>query len=150
MDWDLLLAIAHHLSVFALVAVFAAEWALFRPGLGGKQVRQLARIDAAYGALAGVVIVVGIIRVIFAAKGWDYYSTNHSFWGKMIAFALMGILSVPPTIAIRRWVKAGGDSLDYVPPAAEISRYRRFLHFEALALLFIPIFAAAMARGYGS
>lgn len=31
MDWDLFLAAAHHLAVFALVAVFAAEFALVRP-----------------------------------------------------------------------------------------------------------------------
>jgi putative membrane protein len=51
---------------------------------------------------------------------------------------------------MRRWVKAGDGSENYAPPVAEVGRYRRFLHFQALALLFIPIFAAAMARGYGS
>ena len=112
--------------------------------------RQLARIDAAYGAFAAVVIVVGIVRVIFAAKGWDYYSGNHAFWGKMLAFLVMGVLTVPPSLAIRRWVNAGGGSDAFLPPEDEVRRNRRFLHFQALALLFIPIFAAAMARGYGS
>jgi len=52
MDWNLILACAHHLAVFMLVAVFAAEFALLRPGLGGARLRQLARIDAAYGGIA--------------------------------------------------------------------------------------------------
>ena len=44
---DLILASAHHVAVFTLVALFAAEFALLRPGLGGARVVQLARIDAA-------------------------------------------------------------------------------------------------------
>lgn len=149
MDWDLVLASAHHLAVFALVSLFAAEFALLRPGLSGPRIRQLAWVDAAYGAVAGLVIVVGIIRVIFGAVGWEYYVGNHAFWGKMGAFLVMGLLTVPPTMAIRGWLKAGGDGADYAPPADELARQRRFLHIQAGVLVLIPIFAAAMARGYG-
>ncbi|NGP16742.1 DUF2214 family protein [Devosia aurantiaca] len=146
MDWDFVLACAHHLAVFTLVGIFAAEFALLRPGIGASQVRQLAKVDAAYGAVAGLVIVVGIIRVIFGDMGWQYYLGNHAFWGKMTAFLIMGLLTVPPTIAIRRWDKAGAGA----PPANEVAASRRFVHLQAGVLLFIPIFAAAMARGYGS
>lgn len=150
MDWDLVLACAHHVAVFTLVALFAAEFALLRPGLSGARIGQLARIDAAYGAVAGIVIVVGIIRVIFGAVGWEYYVGNHAFWGKMAAFLVMGLLTIPPTMAMRRWVKAGEGSADYAPPEAEVASNRRFLHLQAGVLLLIPIFAAMMARGYGS
>ena len=68
MDIDLILAIGHHLAVFLLVAIFAAEFALLRPGLAGARVGQLARIDAAYGGVAALVIVVGVLRVIFGAR----------------------------------------------------------------------------------
>ena len=47
MDMDLILASSHHLVVFLLVAIFAAEFALLRPGLAGNRIGQLARIDAA-------------------------------------------------------------------------------------------------------
>jgi putative membrane protein len=150
MDIDLILAIAHHLAVFALVAIFAVEFALIRPGLAAPAIRQLGRIDGVYGALAGVVIVVGIIRTVFAAKGWDYYAGNHMFWGKMTAFLLVGLLSVPPTLAIRRWAKGLADSASFAPPAGEIAAARRFIHLQAAFLLLVPIFAAAMARGSGS
>ena len=145
MDWDLFLAGAHHLAVFALVAVFAAEFALLRPGVSGERLTQLARIDAAYGAVATAVILVGIIRVIFGASGWEYYVANTAIWAKMAAFGVMGALTVPPTLAIRRWVKAGGDT----PPMAEVGGARRYLHLQAAVLVLIPLFAAAMARGYG-
>jgi putative membrane protein len=147
---DLVLASAHHLAVFTLVALFAAEFALLRPGLGGGRVNQLARIDAAYGAVAGIVIVVGILRVIFGAGSWEYYVGNQFFWAKMAAFLVMGLLTIPPTLAFRRWVKAGGGAADYAPPETEIAASRRYLHLQAAVLLLIPIFAAAMAGGFGS
>lgn len=150
MDIDLILAISHHLSVFALVALFAAEFALLRPGLSTRQVHQLSRIDMAYGAIAGIVVVVGVLRVIFGASGWQYYVGNPVFWGKMAAFLLMGLLTIPLTMAIRRWDKAGGSDPAYAVPPGEIASNRRCLHLQAGLLLFIPAFAAAMARGYGS
>ena len=150
MDWDLFLAAAHHLAVFALVAVFAAEFALVRPGLAGPRLAQLARLDAAYGAMAALVVAVGLCRIFFGAVDAGYYWGNHAFWGKMAAFLIMGLLTIPPTLSIRRWRDASKDVQGYEPPAGEIAASRRFIHLQAGALVLIPIFAAAMARGYGS
>lgn len=147
MNVDLLLTIGHHLSVFTLVGLIAAEFALLRPGLGGRRIGQLARIDAAYGGMAMLVIVIGVLRVIYGASGWEYYVGNHAFWGKMAAFVAVGLLSVPPTIAIRNWVRAARTAPDYEVPAAELARGRRFLHIEVAILGLIPVFAAVMARG---
>lgn len=150
MDIDLILASAHHLAVFTLVGLFAAEFAMLRPGLAGARIGQLARIDAAYGAVAGLVIVIGIVRVIFGATGWQYYVGNQMLWGKMGAFLIMGLLTIPPTLALRRWAAAARTDSTYTPPEGEIAGNRRFIHLQAAFLLVIPIFAAAMARGYGS
>lgn len=150
MDIDLLLAIAHHFAVFTLVAIFAAEFTLVRPGLAGSRLNQLARIDAAYGAMAMIVIVVGVVRVIFGASGWEYYVHNHAFWGKMAAFLVVGLLTIPPTLAYRRWQKAQQGDATYAPPLGEIKRQRRFIHIQAGFFLLILAFAAAMARGYGA
>ena len=149
MDIDLILASSHHLVVFLLVAIFASEFALLRPGLAGNRIGQLARIDAAYGGVAMLVIVVGVLRVIFGASGWEYYVSNYAFWAKMAAFLVMGLLTVPPTLAIRRWLKAQKGDANYAVPATEIATSRRYIHLQAGLLLLIPIFAAAMARGYG-
>ena len=144
-DLNLVLAIAHHLAVFTLVAIFAAEFALLRPGIEGKRLMQLSKVDGAYGAVAGLVIVVGIIRVIFGGAGWEYYVGNWVFWAKMVAFLAIGLASIPPTMAIIRWRKAGG-----APSDSDVNTARRFLYLEAGLLIFIPAFAAAMARGYGT
>lgn len=146
---DLSLAIAHHLAVFTLVAVFAAEFALLRPGIDGRRLGQLGALDRAYGGIAMLVIVVGILRVIFGAAGWQYYVGNWVFWAKMIAFAGVGLASIQPTVAILRWVKAAKTDAGFNPPPAEVSAARRFLYLQAALLVLIPSFAAAMARGYG-
>lgn len=147
---DLILAGLHHLAVFTLIAVFASEFVLLRPGLEGRRVGQLSAIDAAYGAAAGIVIIVGIIRVIFGASGWEYYVFNAAFWAKMAAFAAMGGVSAIPTRAYIGWRKAYAADQSFNPPDDEVRRMRGFLFVEVGLVALVPLFAAAMARGYGA
>lgn len=74
---DLAFAIGHHLLIFALAAVLAFEIGAIRPGMTGADVRRVGRVDAWYGILAGLILIVGFSRAVFAAKGWAYYSHNH-------------------------------------------------------------------------
>jgi len=147
---DLVLAIAHHLAVFSLVGVFAAEFFLLREGVTSPRLTQLGQIDRLYGMLAGIVVVVGIVRVIFGAAGPWYYLGNQMFWAKMTAFVLVGLLSIAPTRAILEWRKAAVSDPSYSPTRTAIGRARLFLRIQAVLLALIPAFAAAMARGYGS
>jgi len=145
MTTDLLLAIAHHLLAFCLVAALAMELVIVRPGLSRAELPRLGRIDGAYGGMALAIILVGIGRVLYGLKGWEFYVYNHAFWAKMAAFVLVGLLSIPPTLRIIRWRRAAGETV----PEAEIASMRRWLKAEAIVLAFVPIFAAAMARGIG-
>ncbi|MEO5805382.1 DUF2214 family protein [Devosia sp.] len=149
MDIDLLLACLHHLAVFTLVGIVAAEFALLRPGIAGAQLSRLGMIDGAYGAVAGLVLVAGVLRVFFGASGINYYAHNWVFGLKMAAFLGVGLLSIQPTLAILRWRKTLKTNPGFVPTDAEVKRSRNFLHGEIALLVFIPLFAAAMARGYG-
>lgn len=146
MEIDLHLAMAHHVLAFLLVAVLAMEIALVRPGLAAGGLPFLSRIDAAYGAVAVALIAVGVCRVIYGAKGWDYYSPYPVFWAKMAAFAAVGFLSIPPTIAIARWRRAAGTGVAVVPES-QIRAVRTYLFAEAGFLVAIPLLAAMMARG---
>lgn len=150
MDIDLILASAHHLAVFTIIGIIAAEFALLRPGIGGPRLMQLARIDGAYGIAATLVIAVGIGRVYFGIKGPDYYLGNHVFWTKMALFIAVGLLSIQPTVSLLRWSKALKADAAFVPADKDIAASRRFIHFQIIGLALIPIAAAAMARGYGS
>ncbi|MEW9838161.1 DUF2214 family protein [Mesorhizobium marinum] len=143
---DLILAILHHFLVFALAGLLAAELALIRPGLSGRNLGLVGRLDGAYGGVAMAVIVVGVCRVIFGLKGWEFYVSNHAFWGKMIAFVIVGLLSIKPTMRILAWRRSGADAV----PDTEILAVRSWLKGEVFFLALVLVFAAAMARGFGA
>lgn len=142
---DLVLAILHHLLVFSLAGLLAAELALIRPSLSGPGLGLLGRIDRAYGGVAVAVIVVGVCRVIFGLKGWEYYVANHAFWGKMAAFVIVGLLSIRPTMRILAWRRSGANDV----PESEILAVRGWIKGEIFFLALVLVFAAAMARGVG-
>jgi putative membrane protein len=146
---DLILAILHHLAVVILIVLIAVELGLLKPGLSVRDLRILAIVDAAYGATAGLVIIIGVCRVIWGIKGVDFYLSNPWFWSKMASFALIGILSVPPTIAILKWRKVGRADATFLPPDTEVSRLRVFVKTQVALLALVVAFAAAMAR-YGA
>lgn len=145
---DLLLAILHHLLIFMLAGILASELVLTRKGLSGRELRLLGHIDRMYGIVALAIIVIGIGRVFYGLKGWEYYVTNGAFWAKMAAFAGVGILSIRPTMRILAWRRAASAE-SYVVPDAEIAAARGLLKAEAAVFALIPIFAAMMARGIG-
>jgi putative membrane protein len=142
--FDLSLAIGHHLLIFALFGVLVAELVLIRSGVDKAAIARTARIDLWYGICAGAIVVLGFTRAIFAAKGWNYYEHNAFFWAKITTFVLIAVLSVPPTGTYIRWQRSGT-----VPSNAEIVTVRRFLWAEVALFALLPIFAAAMARGFG-
>ena len=146
---DLILAVLHHLLIFALAGVIAFEIGVAKEGLTDADIRRLGKVDLWYGILAGLILIVGFSRAVFAAKGWDYYSENHFFWAKIGAFAIVGILSIQPTVAYIRWRAALKDDPSFRPNARQIATVRRFLWAEVFFFALMPIFAAAMARGYG-
>ncbi len=147
---DLLLAIVHHLIVFGLAAVLAAELALMRSSTMSPQtVKLLGRFDFFYGMLAMAILVVGFVRVWYGAKGPDFYLHNHAFWAKIAAFAVVGLISIKPTMRILAWQKSLKDNAAFVPTLPEIAKLRRWLLIELHVFALIPIFAAMMARGVG-
>jgi putative membrane protein len=149
MTIDLLLAIAHHLLVFSLAAVIAAEAVLVASEPSHDALRRLASIDRSYGLVAGLVILVGAGRVVFGLKGWEFYVYNWVFWAKMAAFAGVGLLSAVPTMRFIGWTRAAAGNPDYRVPADELARVRRLVRWEIAVFALIPVLAAAMARGFG-
>ena len=147
---DLVLAIAHHLLVFSLAGVLAFELGVVRPGIAAKDIARIAGVDLWYAILAAAIVIVGFVRANFAAKGWGYYSHNGFFWSKIGTFALVGVLSIIPTIAFIRWRRAAKADPAFTPPEADLRNVKRILWGEALLFLLIPVFAALMARGYGA
>ncbi len=141
---DLAFAIGHHLLIFALFGVLFAGLIAVRKGMDSTMVSRIASVDLWYGVLAALIVIVGFSCAVFAAKGWTYYQHNGFFWAKIGTFAVVGLLSVPPTIRFIQWRKAGVS-----PSDDQVKSVRRYLHAEVVLFALLPMFAAAMARGYG-
>jgi putative membrane protein len=146
---DLILAILHHLAIVTLIVLLGIEFALMKPGLSSVDLLRLAKVDVAYGVVAGLVIAVGVCRVVWGAKGPDFYMSNPWFWAKMASFALIGLLSVPPTMKLLTWRRTLRQDPAFLPPPADVARLRGFVHAEMALLALVVAFAAAMAR-YGA
>jgi putative membrane protein len=147
---DLLLAIGHHLLIFALLGVLVMEMMILRPEMSPAAVLRVGRIDSIYGVLAGLILIVGFSRVFFGIKGSAFYLGNPVFWAKIAAFAAVGLLSIPPTIRMIGWRRQAERSPGFVPAAADVQNVKRFMHLEGFVFILIPVFAAMMARGYGN
>ncbi|HYD14207.1 MAG TPA: DUF2214 family protein [Allosphingosinicella sp.] len=149
MTTDLILAGLHHLLAFGLFGAFFVLFVTVRPGLGGAVLHRAAIVDRLQGAFAGLLVIVGVLRVIYGIKGPDFYLSSWTFWAKMGAIVAVGLLSVPPTLRLIAWHKASRADAAYVVPDAEIGRVRSWLGVQFLIFASVPLFAAMMARGIG-
>jgi putative membrane protein len=146
---DLILAVLHHLAILSLILIVGAELALIRGELTGAALRRLAAIDLGFGIAAGAILVIGIARVMFGAKGWVFYAHNPWFWAKIGGFLLVGLLSIHPTTAFLSWRRQAAADAAFRPPADLVGTVRRAIIVEAILLGLIVACAAAMAR-FGS
>jgi putative membrane protein len=149
MTTDLILAAAHHLLMFAIAALLVTELVLVFRGLNGATIVILSRLDAWFGVSAGSLLVIGFLRVFLGAKAEAYYFENPVFWVKIGAFAIVGFLSIVPTIRFIRWAQPARADRSFQPPPEELRTVKRFILLEGGIFLLIPVLAAAMARGYG-
>jgi putative membrane protein len=145
---DLILAVLHHVFAFGLFALYAVEKSLIRSPLDARLMERIARLDAIYGAAAGGVVVIGILRVFFGLKGYQYYVGNVWFWAKMASFVVVALLSIRPTRAFGAWRRAARANPAFTPDPAEVEGVKTFLNAEGVLLLLVLVFAATMAR-YG-
>lgn len=141
---DLVLAIVHHLLVFGLAIMLAMELAYLRSD--PVPIARLTKLDAGYGGVAALVVVIGVCRVLWGARGWVAYEANPFFWAKIATFAVIGLLSILPTLQYIRWSGALKADAGFRPPAPEVSRASLWVRIEVLLLLPLAAFAAAMAR----
>ena len=145
-----LFAFLHHLAAFGLVAALAIELVLLRQPLTVQSVRALLRADMLYGIAAAVVLTVGALRVLFFEKGVQYYMHSVPFVVKVTLFAVVGVLSIRPTMTFLSWRGAVVQGQAPVVDEPKIKALRRLVHLELAAVAGILLCAALMARGLGS
>lgn len=146
---DALLAYAHFASVFLLFAFLTVEAMLLRYEVDAKAATLIARVDLWYGASAGMVLITGLLRIFFGAKGSAFYLENPMFWGKVALFALLGLLSIKPTLMFLRWSRAIKSNAAFAPDDAERRRARKLVMIQIHLAALLPLTAVLMARGVG-
>jgi putative membrane protein len=144
-----IMAFLHHLAAFTLVSVLIYEHTAFRKDMSFAEARRLQRMDLLYGISAGVLLIVGLLRVFYFEKGANYYAQNWFFWTKMIGFALAGLLSIYPTVRFVSWNKFFSNNQAPEISDQDFSRIKMILRLELLGIVIIIFSAAMMARGVG-
>jgi putative membrane protein len=142
-----LFAFPHHLAAFTLVAALAVELVLLRQELTLATARRLPIIDAVLGIAAGLVLIIGLLRVFFFEKGPDYYWSSHAFLTKFSVFIAVALLSIIPTMEFLSWRKALKAGQVPVVSAQKLTLMRKLIHGELAGIVIILLAAAIMAKG---
>jgi putative membrane protein len=144
-----IMAFLHHIAAFALTGAIIYEHITFRKDLSLAEARRIQIMDIIYGISAGVLVIVGLLRVFYFEKGAAFYAQNWFFWTKMAGFALAALLSIYPTVRFLSWRKVVARG--QVPEISEqdVKRIKMILRLETLAIAIIIFSAAMMARGLG-
>jgi putative membrane protein len=149
MTLEALLAYAHILAILTMVVFLTSEAALCRAQwLNAAVVERLAKIDLVYGLASGAVLLTGIARTWWGIKGTAWYWTNPLLHTKLALFIVIGLLSIKPTLMFIRWrreLRASGA----LPDETHIRLARRLVMVQAHLLIFIPLAAVFLARGFG-
>lgn len=143
------MAFLHHIAAFTLVGSLASEVALLKSPLTLSQARRLQVTDLIFGGAAGMVLVVGLLRVVYFEKGPAYYFANVFFLVKLGAFIAAGLISIYPTVLYLSWGKAIKAGIAPQPTAAQMRAARLCLMLELAAIVVILFCAPLMARGFG-
>lgn len=142
-------AFLRYLAAFALVAALTGELVLIRSALTIENARRIVRLDAAYGISAGVLLVIGLLRVFFFEKGAAYDFHSAPFLAKRALFAAIGLLAIYPTREFQSWRAALRQGQ---LPAADRVKLRAIgpvIHWELVAMALLLLFASLVARGIG-
>ena len=143
------IAYLHYLSFMICFGALLFERISLKTNPDRKQAITMVVADVIYGIAGIALLVSGIYRVIKFGQGSEFYTQNPIFWIKIITFALVGSLSLYPTITYVLWAipLSKGD----LPVVTQnlVSRLRLIINIELIGFASIPFLATLMARGIG-
>ena len=142
-------AYIHYLSFMLCFGALVFERISLKVDPNRKEAISMVVADIIYGIAGIALLVSGIYRVIKFGQGSEFYTENPILWTKIIVFALVGSLSLYPTITYVLW--AIPLSKGNLPQVKEnlVSRLRLIINIELVGFASIPFLATLMARGVG-
>lgn len=127
----------------------SAELMLLAEPLNLQSARKIQRMDAVYGLAAGLILVLGFLRVMYFEKGPHYYSHSGPFIAKMALFVTVGLISIYPTMVFLKWGKSLKQGLVPEVSMQQQRKLRGIIHLELTLLVLVVLAAAMMAKGIG-
>ncbi len=142
-------AYIHYLSFMLCFGALIFERFSLKPNPDRNQAIAMVAADIIYGIAGIALLISGIYRVIKFGHGSEYYTQNPIFWTKIIVFALVGSLSLYPTITYVLWaIPLSNGNLPQVTENL-VSRLKLIINIELVGFSSIPFLATLMARGVG-
>src|SRR6185295_12439261 len=141
MTLEILLRYIHFISIFAIVGTLVSEHLLLKKSMTRAEIGRVSRIDAVYGLAALTLVIAGLTLWLGSVgkPSW-FYSKNWVFHLKITLVAVVGLLSIYPTVFFLRNRK-GDPSEAVVIPSSVFMMVR----IELVLLLVIPLLAGLMA-----
>jgi putative membrane protein len=102
-----------------------------------------------FGMSSGAVLAVGLLRVFYFEKGASYYFHSAPFIAKLSLFAIVGLLSIYPTVEFLSWGKSLKQGQMPALTDRKIAAIRSVIHWELAGVVLILLCAALMAKGVG-
>src|SRR5882724_5592688 len=134
MAFEITLRYIHFISIFFIVGTLVSEHLLLKKSITRREIGRLAKIDAVFGIAAATLLTAGLtLWLSGAGKPSFFYTKNWVFLLKISLFAVIGILSIRPTVFFLRNRKGNADEVVEVP-----ARIFMALRIELLLLLIIP------------
>jgi putative membrane protein len=146
---DAILAYLHFTAIFVLFSFLVVETMMMRGALDMAAVRLLGRVDVWYFGAAIAVLATGFARLVWGAKGADFYLSAWPIYVKVGLFLAVGMISVGPTLRFIRWRRMFERDAGWRVPDAERRHVRRLIMIEVHIAAVIPFFAVIMSRGLG-
>ena len=142
-------AYIHYLSFMICFGALLFERISVKTDPNRKEAISMVVADVIYGIAGIALLVSGIYRVIKFGQGSEFYTQNPIFWTKIVTFALVGSLSLYPTVTYVLWaIPLSKGELPNVTINL-VSRLKLIINIELLGFDSIPFLATLMSRGVG-
>ncbi len=144
------LAFFHISAVLGWIVFASSQAALCRvEWLNAAVLARLARLDLILWIATAAVLLSGLARIYWGAKGSAWYWGNWLLHLKLTLFVVTALLMLGPTRRIARWrARLAADGS--LPAPAEIAGVRKLVMIETHLVALIPLAAVFLARGFGA
>jgi putative membrane protein len=158
-----LFAYLHTLSMIALGAMLFAMMLTFDLLQEPKGFHRFWVLSWGVATAAAVALASGIVLVIWTDHGSAFYLHNPVFYIKLAGFVAMLLIAVTPARLIIQWhqdattgdatsgdIETGASGTGAIADTSLVPLVQRYVVFELLLLLVIPLAASLAARGIGT